>query len=71
MPRIELAEGLSYVKNEFAHYEQVVFDSAEQIENLKKVLQRALNTWPEAPPELFLLDEYLRYGKPLAAPAGD
>ena len=68
--KVELADGLTYYHNDFAHYTQVIFDQ-DQIPNLLTILQRALNTWPEAPPELFLLDEYLRYGKPLAAPAGD
>jgi hypothetical protein len=64
MTTIRLAEHLSYYHNEFAKYEQVIFDG-DQIENLKTVLQRALNTWPEAPKELFDLDQILRFGEVL------
>ncbi len=68
--KIQITEHLSYYRNDFANYTQVIFDQ-DQIANLRTVLNRALNTWPEAPPELFTLAEYLDHGKPLAAPTGE
>ncbi len=62
--KIYIREHLSYYKNEFAHYEQVIFDG-DQIDNLKQVLHRALNCWPEGPKELFELDQILRFGEVL------
>lgn len=61
---IRIAEHLSYYKNDFVGYEQVIFDG-DQIGNLKTILQRALNCWPEAPKELFELDQILQFGEVL------
>lgn len=62
--KIQIAEHLSYYRNDFAQYTQVIFDQ-DQIPNLRAILNRALNCWPEAPKELFKLAEYLDHGKPL------
>jgi hypothetical protein len=59
-----LAVDLIHYKNSTADYQHVIFANA-QIENLKTILQRALNTWPEAPKELFDLDQLLRFGEVL------
>jgi hypothetical protein len=47
---------------------EIVVFSRVQLDSLKALLARGLNTWPEAPPELFELDQLLNFGKLLTPP---
>jgi len=65
-----LVEGLCYAKNINTGAEHVIFEG-EYIQHLKTILARALNCWPEAPRELFQLDQLLRYGEILQPSPGE